>query len=486
MAATDSSASSAVGLLRSLGSTAGAGGSAAARPVGRSSGVGPVVTGAASADRRTGPSAGAASAGSNPGSGAAAARPRQVQAGPLQCRPESREDYLKRLGSFRPYLWFGKPLGISPINAARRGWECIGRDVAKCNSCSKEMRIECHKFKWVVNTKEFSMFCDGSDESTLRYNQICEALLTKVHNGSCPWKGQISSPGDPGTISDAGLAEDAERRLKRLGDGLVHCPVLVKGSRHEGGTLETLAIAGWELVPGGTDDPRGALELLRCTWCQRVVAVQAFLHRLVSAGEVDGDVADEPVAEAMRQEDEPVAEASRKRAQECVDEASEAPRKRGRCTPPADTTDAVAQESARPQVLPPLPGLYTPLARGRQECTFDPYGCHRFYCPIYSQQHGVRSRLAVRTARCVAMAREEAAAASSAAAAEDVKAEVPNEKCVEGHAEEIICLLSDVMPPGKSELPRLFAVDTPALASPSLGPQGPASPPVDVSAPPPA
>ncbi|KAG5551438.1 hypothetical protein RHGRI_009756 [Rhododendron griersonianum] len=38
------------------------------------------------------------------------------------CRPWERGDVLRRLSTFKPANWFGKPKAASSLNCARRGW----------------------------------------------------------------------------------------------------------------------------------------------------------------------------------------------------------------------------------------------------------------------------------------------------------------------------------------------------------------------------
>eukprot|EP00441_Pelagodinium_beii_P022063 CAMPEP_0197672480 /NCGR_PEP_ID=MMETSP1338-20131121/79040_1 /TAXON_ID=43686 ORGANISM="Pelagodinium beii, Strain RCC1491" /NCGR_SAMPLE_ID=MMETSP1338 /ASSEMBLY_ACC=CAM_ASM_000754 /LENGTH=82 /DNA_ID=CAMNT_0043252591 /DNA_START=48 /DNA_END=292 /DNA_ORIENTATION=+ len=41
---------------------------------------------------------------------------------PRKCRPHDLSDFHRRLLSFRTHWWFNKPVGMSALAAARRGW----------------------------------------------------------------------------------------------------------------------------------------------------------------------------------------------------------------------------------------------------------------------------------------------------------------------------------------------------------------------------
>ena len=56
----------------------------------------------------------------------------QPHAHPPRCRPWSEADYFRRLRTFNPQTWFGKPLVASPPRCAAHGWVNDGMDRLRC------------------------------------------------------------------------------------------------------------------------------------------------------------------------------------------------------------------------------------------------------------------------------------------------------------------------------------------------------------------
>ncbi|GER38623.1 C3HC zinc finger-like [Striga asiatica] len=59
------------------------------------------------------------------------AKPAQASA----CRPWDRDDFFRRLSTFKSTTWFAKPQVVSPLECARRGWINIDMDTIACASC---------------------------------------------------------------------------------------------------------------------------------------------------------------------------------------------------------------------------------------------------------------------------------------------------------------------------------------------------------------
>eukprot|EP00959_Pyramimonas_sp_CCMP1952_P471484 9498480-Pyramimonas_sp.AAC.1 len=51
-------------------------------------------------------------------------------------RPDSREDFHRRLGTFRASRWFAKPEIVGPVQCARRGWINVDLDIIECEVCA--------------------------------------------------------------------------------------------------------------------------------------------------------------------------------------------------------------------------------------------------------------------------------------------------------------------------------------------------------------
>lgn len=87
------------------------------------------------------------------------------------CRPWERGDLLRRLSTFRPANWFGKPKAASSLACARRGWVNVDVDKIQCESCGANLKYSA--------PDSVSTPC-GEDFG----NQLDEG-----HNVSCPWRG---------------------------------------------------------------------------------------------------------------------------------------------------------------------------------------------------------------------------------------------------------------------------------------------------------
>lgn len=59
-------------------------------------------------------------------------------------RPASRDDFARRLCSFRNAAqWFGKPVAVGPVACARRGWRNVAVDLLECEVSSPHTMHRC-------------------------------------------------------------------------------------------------------------------------------------------------------------------------------------------------------------------------------------------------------------------------------------------------------------------------------------------------------
>ncbi|XP_061338484.1 uncharacterized protein LOC133285287 isoform X2 [Gastrolobium bilobum] len=91
------------------------------------------------------------------------------------CRPWERGDLLRRLATFIPSNWLGKPQIISSLACARKGWMNIGLDKIACESCGA-----CLSF--TSSSSWTSAEAQNASESFARQ-------LDSGHKVNCPWKG---------------------------------------------------------------------------------------------------------------------------------------------------------------------------------------------------------------------------------------------------------------------------------------------------------
>lgn len=311
---------------------------------------------------------------------------------PNKCRPHDLGDFKRRLVSFCTPWWFNRPVGLSPLAAARRGWSCKGPNLLECNVCYGEL---CLKYDqngiWLANGEPVALSAASANGAVIYTSACCRAALEKGHSLFCPWRSSEVTLHDPSRLSDDELAAGVQSRRRSLLETLKCLPIVVDGDQEARDAALVLATAGWEAVPQKDCD------MLQCSICLRTLVVQAFAHQSV----VDATAGDRGRSE----EGEPPDKMRRKQP-----------------SPPDPRW-------WRPQ----LRGISTSAALGQQavieKCLLDPYALHRYYCPMYSrpdEELGVAATRVVKARESVACkagpgeVQDLAAAGLAAAKAEDL------------------------------------------------------------------
>lgn len=340
-----------------------------------------------------------------------------IDEAPAKCRPDSVEDYLRRLGTFRVPLWFNRPLALSPIECARRGWVCVAFDAIVCEVCGASVRVE--------KAADGGWLVDGERTEA----KHLAAAVARCHSVFCPWRSHEAAPAIPGRLSDKDLSDHVEARLRTLLE-LKHRPLLTQDFQAEP-PLEVLARAGWDkavgLSTGNAKDSQTSstaplsVEYLQCAFCLRVVSVQSFSHIGLPVLDADG---------------EPAKKSARLSIFSCV--------KRG---------SGDSEESA---VLPPMPGQWTPVPPGGcstskcSESALDPYARHHFYCPLYSLEDDELSPFSVRVARARSAELARAGSGKLALDADEKKDSADSNAAATSaveQAEDLLRALDDLLPP---------------------------------------
>ncbi|CAA0808735.1 IAP-like protein 1 [Striga hermonthica] len=91
------------------------------------------------------------------------------------CRPWERGDLLRRLSTFKPANWFGKPKAASSLACARKGWVNMDVDKVECESCGATL-------KFVLIAAWTPDEADGAGEEFAK-------RLDEGHKVTCPWIG---------------------------------------------------------------------------------------------------------------------------------------------------------------------------------------------------------------------------------------------------------------------------------------------------------
>ena len=92
-----------------------------------------------------------------------------------EARPSDRRDYLRRVATFRPAVWFAKPEGLKPVDCARRGWTCVGVDALQCESCEARLL--------------FAVPPTASNDDAKKLARLTAPGLDENHAPSCGWRG---------------------------------------------------------------------------------------------------------------------------------------------------------------------------------------------------------------------------------------------------------------------------------------------------------
>ncbi|KAL3508911.1 hypothetical protein ACH5RR_028312 [Cinchona calisaya] len=126
------------------------------------------------------------------------------------CRPWERGDLLRRLSTFRPENWFGKPKAASSLACARRGWVNTDLHKIECESCGANL-------KFIASAIWTPSEADGAGEDFSK-------KLDEGHKVSCPWRGNscaeslVQFPPTPPSALIGGFKDRC--------DGLVQFPSL--------------------------------------------------------------------------------------------------------------------------------------------------------------------------------------------------------------------------------------------------------------------
>ncbi|KAG6573377.1 NIPA-like protein, partial [Cucurbita argyrosperma subsp. sororia] len=89
------------------------------------------------------------------------------------CRPWERGDLLRRLATFKPGNWFGKPKVVNSLACAQRGWMNVDVDKIECESCGASLSFELLQ-SWTSAEVQLAEFTKQLDSG---------------HKVSCPWRG---------------------------------------------------------------------------------------------------------------------------------------------------------------------------------------------------------------------------------------------------------------------------------------------------------
>ncbi|XP_077243800.1 IAP-like protein 1 [Tasmannia lanceolata] len=91
------------------------------------------------------------------------------------CRPWERGDLLRRLATFKPSNWSGKPKVASSLACARRGWRNVDIDKILCDSCGTCL--------------SFTLLASWTPHEVDSAGEAFSKELDAGHKVTCPWRG---------------------------------------------------------------------------------------------------------------------------------------------------------------------------------------------------------------------------------------------------------------------------------------------------------
>ncbi|CAN1821733.1 Zinc finger C3HC-type protein 1-like, partial [Linum perenne] len=93
----------------------------------------------------------------------------------LACRPWERGDLLRRLATFNPSSWYGKPKATSSLACAQRGWMNVDVDKIVCESCGASL--------------SFVLLPSWTKAEVKDAEETFAKQLDTGHGVNCPWRG---------------------------------------------------------------------------------------------------------------------------------------------------------------------------------------------------------------------------------------------------------------------------------------------------------
>ncbi|KAL3982065.1 C3HC zinc finger-like family protein [Acanthocheilonema viteae] len=112
----------------------------------------------------------------------------------------------KRLDSFTPVKWAGKPKKLSPLMFALHGWVCVSSDMVHCETCGQYMSI-------LIPSLVHANICVY--QKSVR---MLVSMITMKHHVTCPYR--YTSSGTDDAIPLNALCKDVVNRRCEIMKGL--------------------------------------------------------------------------------------------------------------------------------------------------------------------------------------------------------------------------------------------------------------------------
>ncbi|KAL7584978.1 hypothetical protein Lser_V15G45517 [Lactuca serriola] len=158
------------------------------------------------------------------------------------CRPWERGDLLRRLSTFKPANWFGKPKAASSLACARRGWVNVDIDKIECESCGATLKYVAPD-SWTPT--------EGENLGEEFANQLDEG-----HKVICPWRGNscaeslVQFPPTPPSALIGGYKDRCDGLFQFLYLPIVASSTLDEMRFSRGPEIDRFLVQSYTFTPG--------------------------------------------------------------------------------------------------------------------------------------------------------------------------------------------------------------------------------------------
>ncbi|CAH1444647.1 unnamed protein product [Lactuca virosa] len=158
------------------------------------------------------------------------------------CRPWERGDLLRRLSTFKPANWFGKPKAASSLACARRGWVNVDIDKIECESCGATLKYVAPD-SWTPT--------EGENLGEEFANQLDEG-----HKVICPWRGNscaeslVQFPPTPPSALIGGYKDRCDGLFQFLYLPIVASSTLDEMRVSRGPEIDRFLVQSYTFTPG--------------------------------------------------------------------------------------------------------------------------------------------------------------------------------------------------------------------------------------------
>ncbi|ESO88777.1 hypothetical protein LOTGIDRAFT_234377 [Lottia gigantea] len=216
----------------------------------------------------------------------------------------AKSEYFKRVQTFSPLSWFGKPRELSPLICARYGWENTKTDMLQCVSCRA---VLCGQLPQMTDFLLYKEACDKLKEQLisgheklcwLAANPISEKFMILPLYDIVQLRKEFHERLCSLAIIKTDLPKINFENLDKWGFDEEKCIQLAKSQsiREDAAISATLAITGWTL----NDENK---QIIVCHYCKRRIGLWNYINDSSQNDESCHDnTSEEPLSKRMKLE----------------------------------------------------------------------------------------------------------------------------------------------------------------------------------------